>query len=64
VHLSVVDPEGLDFDDRVAGLRLGFRDLFDYQMFNPPNPSMTIARIKPPTHSQIPNSNYLLTAPG
>jgi hypothetical protein len=34
VHLGMVDPESLDFDHRVAGLRLGIRNLFDYQMFN------------------------------
>jgi hypothetical protein len=34
VHLGVVYPESLDFDHRVAGLRLGVRKLFDHQMFN------------------------------
>jgi hypothetical protein len=34
VHLGVVDSEGLDLDHRVSGLRLGIRDLFDYQMLN------------------------------
>src|SRR4029077_6827661 len=34
VHLGGVDSEGLDLDHRVAGLRIGIGDLFDYQMFN------------------------------
>src|ERR1700756_5418638 len=54
VHLGMVNPEGLDLDHSVAGHRLGFWNLFDYQVFNATE-SINDYRThsKPPTNIEI-----------